>query len=209
MMRKWLLTIAILLLSLPSGRAGLIPNGDFETGDFTDWLPQSSSGPLGTATAAVEFLDGSYRAVLKLDIPSGLGATSSELLPTSNPSSWGSGHWVQFDASYSYSIDAIGATAFFGVTAGPDSLILVNATQADATPISGFSPLTTYTLPWDGKSYIDVFPTIFTQNPPSPGGLTLTVILDNFQIIPEPSTWVLATTALVGAPFFVARRRRR
>jgi hypothetical protein len=76
MMRKWLLTIAILLLSLPSGRAGLIPNGDFETGDFTDWLPQSSSGPLGTATAAVEFLDGSYRAVLKLDIPSGLRAAN-------------------------------------------------------------------------------------------------------------------------------------
>lgn len=206
MMSKWLWTVAFLLLALPSGRAGLIPNGDFETGDFTGWGPQPGGTPGNVGVASVEFVDGSYRAVIQTIVADGPGVSGGEMLTSSSPLTWGNGKILQFDASYSYATDSLGALVSFEVTTSSQySLILLHAMQEDFTPLSGSSPMTTYFMPWDGKA-IDVFPTVFTQNS---GSVSLTVILDNFQIIPEPSTWVLVATALCALPLVVRRQRRR
>ncbi len=196
--RKWLLTVALVLGVVSPAQAGLIPNGDFETGDFTGWDVQ-------TNYASVEYIDGSYRAVFALDVASGPGGPSAELLTATPPQNWGPGTLLQFDMSYSYASNDPGAVLLISVLTAEANEALLNLTQVDSTPLSGTSPTTTYTLPWS-LGGIDVFATAFA---PGTGSASLTVILDNFRIIPEPSTWVLAATALVGVPCFAARRRRR
>ena len=202
---KWLLVVAIVLLVVQSAHGGLIPNGDFETGDFTDWNPAAGGTPGDGGIQTVEFIDGSYRAVIKTIVEAGVGLSGGELLTSSDPLLWGNGKVLQFDASYSYTTDSVGADVFFGVANGSIGLDILHVIQGDATPLSGSSPTTTYTMPWGGQA-IDILPFVSTQNS---GSVSLTVVLDNFRIIPEPSTWVLAATALVGVPFFAARRRRR
>jgi hypothetical protein len=205
--RKWLLTVALALGVVSPVQAGLIPNGDFETGDFTGWSPQIGSGPLGSANASIEFLDGSQRAVLTVEIESGVGAVAGELFTTTDTASWGSGKIVQFDLSYSYTTNSIGANVFLAAPSA-STLIFLNVTQTDATPLSGSSPTTTYSMPWDGNAF-NLFPSILTEDADAASGVSLTVILDNVRIVPEPTTLLLTATALVGVPFFASRRRRR
>ena len=197
--RTWLLTVALVLGVVSPAQAGLIPNGDFETGDFTDWQVQ-------TIFASVQDIDGSNRAVISLlHTGDSAGGASGEILSASDTKTWENGKILQFDASYSYAMDSVGADVFFGVANGSIGLDILHVIQGDATPLSGSSPTTTYTMPWGGQA-INILPFVSTQNS---GNVSLTVVLDNFRIIPEPSTWVLAATALVGVPCFAARRRRR
>ncbi len=205
MNREWLLAVALVLFVIQPVHGGLIPNGDFETGDFTDWNPAAGGTPGDGGIQTVEFIDGSYRAVIKTVVEAGAGLSGGELLTSSDPLLWGNGKVLQFDASYSYTTDSVGADVFFGVANGSIGLDILHVIQGDATPLSGSSPITTYTMPWGGQA-IDILPFVSTQNS---GSVSLTVVLDNFRIIPEPSTWVLAATALVGVPCFAARRRRR
>ncbi len=203
------IVFSLVLIVLASARAsaGLIPNGDFETGDFTGWLPQIGSGPLGSASASVDFLDGSNRAVLTVEIESGLGAVAGELFTTTDTASWGSGKVVQFDLSYSYETNSIGANVFLAAPSAT-TLIFLNVTQADATPLSGSSPTTTYSMPWDGNAF-NLFPSILTEDAEAASGVSLTVILDNVRLVPEPSTCVLFASALFVAPLLARRRRQR
>lgn len=192
--------VLVMSVSMPSW-AGLIPNGDFETGDFTDWQVQ-------TIFASVQDIDGSNRAVISLQYTGdGPGGASGEINSASDPSTWGPGKALQFDLAYEFSTDSVGAGVGIYVNASLSGWQLLSVTQTDSTPLSGNSSLTTYTIPWDGHAF-EIFPEIYNTEE-VPGNVSLTVILDNVRIIPEPSTWVLAATTLVGVPFFASRRRRR
>lgn len=209
MFKRSVVSCVLSLLVAASAHGGIIPNGDFETGDFTDWNPAAGGTPGNGGVQTVEFIDGSYRAVIKATVAAAPGVSGGELLTSSNPLSWGNGKVLQFDLSYEYAIDSIGATAAISVDLGTSSLLILNMTQADASPLTGSSPMTTYTMPWDGSNAaFDLFPTVYTQNPAS-GSVSLTVMLDNVRIIPEPSTIALFATALVATPFVLARRVRR
>ncbi len=166
------------------------------------------TGPYnGISLASVENINGNWLLVLSLEIPAGWGASSAELVTTSEASSWfGKARQLQFDLGYEYTTDSIGAEAGIYANASTGGLTILGITQSDATPLSGASPMTTYTIPWDGSSVFNLFPVIFT---PETGSVSLKVMLDNVRVVPEPSTWVLAATALVGVPCFAARRRRR
>lgn len=181
--------------------AGLIPNGDFETGDFTDWFPQT---PLN---ASVEFIDGSFRAVLTSKVAIGPSHSSSELLTSSDPSSWGFGDTLRFDMAYSYATDSIGASINLALNGGPGiAVALFSITQQDAAPLAGMSPMTTYEIPWNPRGTVDITPTVVL---PNSGSGSLIVVLDNFRIVPEPSTWTLLVSVLCALPVIVRRRRRR
>jgi hypothetical protein len=112
---------------------------------------------------------------------------------------------LQFDASYSYSTNSNGGDVFFAVANGSNGLDILHVVQNDDTPLTGGSPWTTYSMPWDGQA-IDILPFLFA---PNSGDASLTVMLDNFRIIPEPSTWGLVASALGGAPFYYFRRGRQ
>jgi hypothetical protein len=205
MIRGSFLGAALALVVTVSTQGGLIPNGDFETGDFTDWQTQLGGTVSNGGVAKVEFLDGSYRAVLDLNVVAGSGVSSAELLSASLPPTWGNGQFLQFDASYSFATNGVGATLLFSAITASANEALVNLTQQDASPLSGSTTTVTYTLPWS-LGAIDIFTSI---SAPEAGSASMTVVLDNFRLIPEPSTWVLAATALLGIPFFAVRRRRR
>jgi len=79
------------LLVAASAHGGLIPNGDFETGNFTDWNPAAGGTPGSFGVQAVEFIDGSYRAVIKTIVAVGPGGSGGELLTSSSPATWGKG----------------------------------------------------------------------------------------------------------------------
>jgi hypothetical protein len=165
--------------------------------------PGGTPGNAGVET--VEFVDGSYRAVIKTIVVDGPGVSGGELLTSSNPATWGKGQFLQFDLSYEYTIDAIGGNVSIAATASPGGLQILNVTQEDASPLSRSLPTTTFTIPWDGDDSFDLFPTVFTQNS---GSVSLTVLLDNVRIVPEPSGLMLITTVLCLTPFLARRRRR-
>lgn len=203
--RKWLLSVALVFGVVSPTQAGLIPNGDFETGDFTDWGPQPGGTPGNGGLATVEFVDGSYRAVIKTSIGDGPGVSGGELLTSSDPVTWGNGKILQFDLSYEYAIDSVGGGVGIFVNASTSGVQILNLTQDDTLPLAGSSPMTTYSIAWDGINAFDLFPSAFTL---SSGSVSLTVILDNVRIVPEPSTLVLTASALCALPLLVRARRR-
>jgi hypothetical protein len=207
MFKRSVVICVLSLLVAASAHGGLIPNGDFETGDFTDWNPAAGGTPGNGGVQTVEFIDGSYRAVIKTAVAEGPGGSAGELLTSSNPLNWGNGKILQFDLSYEYAINSIGGTVAIAVELGTSTLVILNLSQQDLTPLSGSSSTATYSMPWDGSNAaFDLFPTINAQDP---GSVSLTVILDNVRIIPEPSTIALFATALVATPFVLVRRVRR
>lgn len=199
-MKKTIALSLVVLVSLGgTAAAELIPNGDFETGDFSDWFPQT---PLN---ASVEFIDGSFRAVLTSAVTIGPSSSSSELLTSSDPSSWGFGNTLRFDMAYTYATDSLGAVINLALNGGPGIAVdLFAIQQQDATPLAGMSPMTTYEIPWNPRGAIDITPTVVL---PNSGSGSLIVVLDNFRIVPEPSAWALVVSAFFALTLIVRRRR--
>lgn len=196
MNKSCVLSVVLILSGGVTASAGPIPNGDFETGDFTDWFAQGL-GP------SVQSVDGSYRAVFDLSAPN--GSASAELTTSSDPSDWGTGSMLQFDASFEFATDGIGASVLFTAMTALSNVAIINAVQTDESPLSESSPTATYTMPWGG-GWINVFATVLV---PAEGDASLRVVLDNFRIVPEPATLVLTASALCALPLLIRARRRR
>ena len=182
------LGFSITLMSVASpALAGLIPNGDFATGDFTDWTIVTSSTP---GSASVQLLDSSYRAVLSAaggqEGQEFIGLRSSQF-DISRPS------LIEVDASFSYSVES-GGPGVIAIMSGLDSPYFAPIVLDFADGTSGSVATQTY-------SVLATIPGTYTlvSFVASATSGNLTLIVTNFRVvpIPEPSTMALCVAGLL------------
>lgn len=207
-----------LVFIVAESRAGIIPNGDFETGDLTGFHPLTpglANG--GTGNVLVQFLDGSHRAVINAtagpstpSLSAGNAYMNSDLPFTVNVASL-----FEFDASYSYSTTATDSDAIranlglVGITASPvNSFLQYPISFVISGPGTGSIPDTSFSLPVPPGSY-SIATDVHAFNGTNPtGSSSITLVVDNFRIVPvpEPSTIALAISGLACLAWRYRRR---
>ncbi len=205
-MNRILLAAAVLFFTTDV-RAGII-NGDFETQDLTGWTSFAEPGSDVSAaelTVGSPFFFSTYVGFLRAQ-PTGDQTTSGWLEQSFNASD---GDVLQFDADWNINQPPFGSpttTVLLEVT-GPGANYALAPTEDGPGIWSSISvPLAadgSYVLRLTVSATSTVLPIIGESR----GFATARV--DNVRLVPEPSSLVMATLAVVGVATYAGRRRRR
>lgn len=224
-MHRFVFVVAFLAFMAATGfaspaHAELISNGDFETGDLTDWGTYGFEQVNGAkAATSVGFVNGSYRATL---------VASAE---TASGKSWSRGHIeiaskvfavdvpsrLRFDASYFYT--NVGDSSHIQIFAGAYGETPNTVGFSSARPIvidwtggstNGAVGTTTYFAILEPQQEYLVYAAVGAFNEGT-GSANVTLIVDNFRIlpIPEPSTISLSISGLACLAWAYRKRLRR